>query len=1066
MFNILTLSEQSCIRDVLGEAELEEALNWPVLSEGESPGDWEISIFSCLAPETARGVLLSMMLAAIEEDPDFELSDQDASCMKGAFADIDVAALIAAPDEEVIGEEFFSIFMGCIPEQLVTFMIGADVELSEKEASCVRAWVTDVDLDAVIANPDDPAVAADFVAGLIPCVPDLFLASMLEETGTELGDFSDDELSCLREWVRNADWTELTAADGDAAGVEFALELLACVPRLASSDSADAEDVTATPQPAPTPTSTPIPTTDRTSTPATGGEVEAYARECGETTASLDVAFAMMESEGSGEDLSWGDFAEMLSAVSSAYRELRPPPELQEYHDAQLRALDGLLDHALSRPGSGSFVEEFALAFAELFGLVFEVAFDAEKTDEEKETLIEEATEEVFATIFGTVFMDAVAELEEIESELSEDTLEVLTAFGCGQSVSGDFAGESVGQPEGPVTDDHGDTFESFTLVGVGAPVGGVLDYDGDVDVFAFDAEEGELYEVDVALGSLSDSVVTLYVPEGEWLASNDDYGDSFASRTVWEAPSSGEYFVEVSGYGNTGTYTLTVSLSDVVDDHTNYHFAHWLKADSTLVQEYLVLTVGEDVEGVLDYEGDVDMFVFDAEEGELYEVDVALGSLPDSVVTLYGPEGEFLDFNDDYDESLASRVIWEAPSSGEYFVEVGGFGTGSYALTVDFYDAIRSRANGDSTAPFRIGVMEAITGPVGTHGASRVDAKQMAVDEINQAGGVKGRMLELVVADSMCDAQAATDAYNHLTDVEGVKIILGTTCSGAMLGVAPLAEEDGVVLLSASATNPAIAAAGDYIFRTALNDDQVGVDTGNLLWADGVRRLAMFTASTDYAEGVRRTTVAQFEKLGGEVVSGEFYTWDGTDFRNGLAKLVSAEPDAVHITAQAELPAGTIVKQLREVGFDGPIYSEVVTIGPTALDTAGDAATGLKAVAADLDPANSKAQQFIANFRERYGYVTLAWYLGSAYDDVYITAECLERTNDDRDAESFRDCLYGITWSGVIGEEYSFDARGEVVGLSNVVLQVLPTSERTEDNQGYEILGPAPTAAASIIDH
>ena len=87
-----------------------------------------------------------------------------------------------------------------------------------------------------------------------------------------------------------------------------------------------------------------------------------------------------------------------------------------------------------------------------------------------------------------------------------------------------------------------------------------------------------------------------------------------------------------------------------------------------------------------------------------------------------------------------------------------------------------------------------------------------------------------------------------------------------------------------------------------------------------------------------------------------------------------------------------------------------------------------------------------------------MAWYLGSAYDDVYIAAQCLEETGDDQDADGFRDCLYGITWSGAIGTNYSFDDNGEVVGLSNAVIEVLPEAERTEDNQGYKVLGPAPT--------
>ncbi len=363
-----------------------------------------------------------------------------------------------------------------------------------------------------------------------------------------------------------------------------------------------------------------------------------------------------------------------------------------------------------------------------------------------------------------------------------------------------------------------------------------------------------------------------------------------------------------------------------------------------------------------------------------------------------------------------------------------------------------------EAQAPFRIGVMESATGPGETYGRVAIQAKQMAVNEINAEGGINGRMLELVVEDSKCSAQDAITAYNKLTDVDGVKIILGTSCSGAMLGAAPLAESDGVVLFSGLATNPDIADAGDYIFRTSLSDAQLGIDTGNVLWADGIRTLATITEATDYAEGVRRTSVAQFEQRGGSVVGEERYPSDTTDFRTQLTKLIEAGPDALHVAAQSEFAGGTIVKQARELGYEGPIYGEIVVVGTTALEIAGDAATGVKAIITDLDPANELGQNVLQRFRENYGYVTLPWYLGSAYDDVYITAECLKQTNDDQDADGFRDCLYGITWSGAIGDGYSFDTNGEVVGLANVVIEVLPSAERTEQNNGYRVLGAAPT--------
>ena len=204
---------------------------------------------------------------------------------------------------------------------------------------------------------------------------------------------------------------------------------------------------------------------------------------------------------------------------------------------------------------------------------------------------------------------------------------------------------------------------------------------------------------------------------------------------------------------------------------------------------------------------------------------------------------------------------------------------------------ALAACSSEDTDTPYRIGVMESLTGPGETYGTMASQVKQMALDEINAAGGVNGRMLEFVIEDSQCSAQGAIAAYRKLTDVDGIKIILGTSCSGAMLGAAPLAEADKTILFSGLASNPDIANAGDYIFRTQISDVQTGIDTGNTLWADGIRTLATITESTDYAEGIRRTSVEQFEKRGGSVVAEERYSSDVTDFRTQARKALRRQP-------------------------------------------------------------------------------------------------------------------------------------------------------------------------------
>ena len=161
----------------------------------------------------------------------------------------------------------------------------------------------------------------------------------------------------------------------------------------------------------------------------------------------------------------------------------------------------------------------------------------------------------------------------------------------------------------------------------------------------------------------------------------------------------------------------------------------------------------------------------------------------------------------------------------------------------------------------------------------------------------------------------------------------------------------------------------------------------------------ATITEATDYAEGVRRG-VGRAVRAARRPRGGRGAVRLGRHrFRTQLTKLLGENPDALHVAAQSEFTAGTIIKQARELGYDGPIYGEDVAIGTTALEIAGEAATRAKAVIADIDPGSAKGQELLAKSRERYGYLTLSRDIGSAYDDVHIAAACLEETDDDHDA-------------------------------------------------------------------
>ena len=251
--------------------------------------------------------------------------------------------------------------------------------------------------------------------------------------------------------------------------------------------------------------------------------------------------------------------------------------------------------------------------------------------------------------------------------------------------------------------DDHGDRNTGATPVALGEAAGasGVVDYGEDVDVFVFEAVAGEFYRIDVAPGTLSDSILTLYDAEGVELAHNDDYGATLASRLLWEAADSGPVYVWVGGFdGGTGTYTLTVAHD--VDDHGN----HGLGATPVALGE------AAGVSGVIGSGEDVDVFRFEAVAGEFYQIDVRPGTLGYSILTLYDAEGVELGHNDGYRGTLASRLFWEAADSGPVYVWVGGWGgaPGTYTLTVVVLDFVDDHGDRNAEAtPVALG--EAIAG-------------------------------------------------------------------------------------------------------------------------------------------------------------------------------------------------------------------------------------------------------------------------------------------------------------------------------------------------------------------
>jgi branched-chain amino acid transport system substrate-binding protein len=356
---------------------------------------------------------------------------------------------------------------------------------------------------------------------------------------------------------------------------------------------------------------------------------------------------------------------------------------------------------------------------------------------------------------------------------------------------------------------------------------------------------------------------------------------------------------------------------------------------------------------------------------------------------------------------------------------------------------------------PFRLGVLHSLTGSGESYGQVAVKVTQLAVDEINAGGGVNGRLLELVVEDSKCNGRDAIAGYTKLTQVDRVKVILGTSCSGETLAIADLSTRDKVIIIGGMTSSPAIRTAGDFIFRNSPSSVQAAIDVADYLREKGIRRLVTVNSTTDFAEAVQRAFNGRFVAKGGEVITTEKVPAEEIDFRSLATKIMRLNADAVFVSSQSTQSGGTFIKQLREQGYRNPIAVDAILVNSAMHEVAGDAATGAIAAALLLDPNNMQGRRTLEKFRQRYGYTSHEFYLATSYDVVHLVASCLKEVNSDTNTEAIRDCLYRVKhYDGAAGR-YGFDKDGEAVTETSLlrIVEILPVTKRTSENLGLRII-------------
>ena len=293
-----------------------------------------------------------------------------------------------------------------------------------------------------------------------------------------------------------------------------------------------------------------------------------------------------------------------------------------------------------------------------------------------------------------------------------------------------------------------------------------------------------------------------------------------------------------------------------------------------------------------------------------------------------------------------------------------------------------------------RIGQSTGLTGPIPDPGLDIAQAAELAVDDLNAAGGFEGHDFELVTEDGACDGDAATIVGNKFAADPSIVAIQGGMCTGETLALVPILSAARIPFVSASSTNPAVTSEEcDVCNRVALSDKlQADVDADYIYNVLGVRTIALMHDNSDYGLGLAELMQDSFNAEGGSIVDFQGVQVGDTDFRAVLTLIAASQPELIFFGGYST-EAGLITIQMDEVGLgDAIFFSDDGTYTAQYLDTADVAAEGAYASFVSGDEVAEANAAFDAKYLEKYGVAPddLGPFHGQAYDAVNMIAEAI----------------------------------------------------------------------------
>jgi len=334
--------------------------------------------------------------------------------------------------------------------------------------------------------------------------------------------------------------------------------------------------------------------------------------------------------------------------------------------------------------------------------------------------------------------------------------------------------------------------------------------------------------------------------------------------------------------------------------------------------------------------------------------------------------------------------------------------------------------ANVFAASPIKIGALFAVTGPAAFLGEPERNSAEMVVNEINRAGGVKGRKLELVVYDTSGDATKAVQLATKLIKDDKVVAIIGPSTTGETMAVIPVAERGRVPLISCSAGSKITDPVKKWIFKTAQNDSLAVGRIYEYLQKTKQTKVSILTVSDGFGASGREQLKSQAAKYGITVVSDDTYGPKDTDMTAQLTKIRGSHSQTIICWGTNPGPA-LVAKNVRQLGIKTPLFMSHGVSSKKFIELAGDAAEGVKlpsgkVVVADLLPGSDKQKKslmaFVKDYQKHYN-TEGDHFGGHAWDAVMLIKNAVN--NGAGSAAGIRDQLEKTRGFAGIGGTFNY---------------------------------------------